>query len=56
MTDGSADMEGSKYALEGCGREWESIDVYLTRVWGCRGFLVAARMNMVIGAGRDPVD
>lgn len=55
MTDGSVDMEGSKYAAEGCGREWESIDVYLTRVKGRRGFLVAARTSMVIDVGRDPV-
>jgi hypothetical protein len=32
--DGSVALDVSRYAAEGRGREWEKVDVYLTRARG----------------------
>jgi hypothetical protein len=44
-------LDGSKYAAEGCGREWESIDAHLTRARGREEFLVAARTSIAVDVG-----
>lgn len=44
--DGCVALDGSKYAVEGCGRESEDTDIYLTRASDRKEPLVAVRPSI----------